>query len=55
MIETLLIILLILAIANIAIGLLKKPKIEIESQIKKITTLMLKFDSSLERTEKSIK
>lgn len=55
MIETLLIILLILAIANIAIGLLKKPKIEIKSQLKEIEALMLKFDSTLERTEKSIK
>ncbi len=55
MIEIFLIILLILAIVNIAIGFFKKPKIEIKSQLKDIEALMLKFDSTLERTEKSIK
>tara|TARA_Y100000294_G_scaffold176882_1_gene200592 strand:- start:536 stop:1891 length:1356 start_codon:yes stop_codon:yes gene_type:complete len=54
-IEIFLIILLILAIVNIAIGFFKKPKIEIKSQLKDIEALMLKFDSTLERTEKSIK
>jgi len=55
MIEILLIILLILVIVSIAIGIFKKPKIEVKSQLKDIETLMLKFDSTLERTEKSIK
>ena len=55
MIETLLIALIVLAIVNIAIGLFKKPKIEIKSQLKEIESSMIKFDSTLERTEKSIK
>ena len=55
MIETLLISLLILAITNIAIALFKNPQSTIKSQLKHIEALMLKFDSTLERTEKSIK
>ncbi len=55
MVDVLLIILIILTIINIAIGLLKKPKVEIKSQLKEIEALMLKFDTNLERTEKSIK
>ena len=53
--EILLIILLILVTMNIVIGLFKKPKIEIQSQLKEIEAFMLKFDSTLERIEKSIK
>ncbi|HUU89126.1 MAG TPA: DNA recombination protein RmuC [Candidatus Glassbacteria bacterium] len=55
MLETLLITLIVLAIVNIAIGLFKKSKIEIKSQLKEIESSMIKFDSTLERTEKSIK
>ena len=55
MIETLLIIIIVLSIISIAIGLLKKPKIEIKSQLKEIEDSMLKFDTTIERTEKSIK
>ena len=53
--ESIIIVLLILVIANIAISLFKKPKIDITHQLKDITDLMLRFDSTLERTEKSIK
>ncbi len=53
--ESILIILLILVIANIAISLFKKPKVDITHQLKDITDLMRRFDDTLVRTEKSIK
>ncbi len=56
MTESLLIILLILVIINIAIGLFLKPKSEIKSQLNEIETkITQKIDNSLEKTEKSIK
>lgn len=55
MTEILLIVLIILVVANIIIVVLKKTKVEIKSELKDIEALMLKFDSTLERTEKSIK
>ncbi len=55
MTELLIILLIISVLANIVITILKKPKIEIKSELKEIEALMLKFDNSLERTEKSIK
>ena len=55
MIETLLIILLVLMIINIAIGLFKKTKSEIKPQLKEIEAQILRFSSTSERTEKSIK
>ena len=55
MIETLLITLIILAIANIAIGLKKKVTLDIKPQLKEVEDSILKFDTTLERTEKSIK
>ncbi len=53
--EYLLIILLVIAVANIIVLLFKKPKVEIKSELRDIESLMLKFDSTLERTEKSLK
>jgi DNA recombination protein RmuC len=55
MVEILLIILLVIAIANIVILLTRKPKVDVKSQLKEIESLMIKFDASLDRTEKSIK
>ena len=55
MIETLLITLVILAITNIVIGLKKKVSLDIKPQLKEIEESILKFDTTLERTEKSIK
>jgi DNA recombination protein RmuC len=55
MIETLLIVLIVLAVANIIVGLVKKSKIDIKPQLKGIEDYMIKFDSTLERTEKAIK
>lgn len=55
MIETLLITLIILAIANIVIGLKKKVSLDIKPQLKEVEESILKFDTTLERTEKSIK
>ncbi len=55
MIEAILIALLFLVLANLVVTLFKKPKIDLAPQLKEITDLMLKFDSTLERTEKSIK
>ena len=55
MIETLLITLVILAIANIVIGLTKKVTLDIKPQLKEIEESILKFNTILERTEKSIK
>jgi DNA recombination protein RmuC len=55
MIEILLITLIILAIANIVIGLKKKVSLDIKPQLKEVEESILKFDTTLERTEKSIK
>ncbi|KYG71437.1 DNA recombination protein RmuC [Roseivirga ehrenbergii] len=55
MIENLLMILIGLSIVNIGINLIKKPKVDIKPQLKQVEDLMVKFDLTLERTEKSIK
>ena len=55
MIETLLITLIILAIVNIVIGLKKKVSFDIKPQLKEVEESIFKFDTTLERTEKSIK
>ena len=55
MIEILLIILVALSLVNIVITLTKKPKLDIKPQLKQIEDLMIKFDSTLDRTEKSLK
>ena len=55
MIEALLITMIILAIANIVIGLKNKISVDIKPQLKIIEDSILKFDTTLERTEKSIK
>jgi len=55
MIEILLITLIILAIVNIVIGLKKKVSLDIKPQLKDVEDSILKFDTTLERTEKSIK
>ncbi|MDA3953136.1 MAG: DNA recombination protein RmuC [Bacteroidales bacterium] len=55
MIEILLVALIILVIVNIIIGFKKKISIDIKPQLREIEASILKFDSTLERTEKSIK
>lgn len=55
MADTLLIILIVLALAGILIALFKKPKVDIKSQLKGVEDMLVKFDLILERTEKSIK
>lgn len=55
MTENLLMILIGLSIVNIGINLIKRPKVDIKPQLKQIEDLMVKFDLTLERTEKSIK
>lgn len=55
MIETILTILIILSVIGIGVGLFKKPKIEIKSQLREIEDSMIKFGSAIDRTEKSIK
>lgn len=55
MTETLLIVLIILAITNIVIGFVKKPKIDLKPQLKEIEDSIIKFGITLERTENSIK
>lgn len=55
MVETLLIIIIILLVLNIVIAFIRKPKIEIRSELKEIEDSMLKLDATLEHTEKSIK
>lgn len=55
MTEILLITLVGLVIVSILIGILRKPKIEFKSQLKEIEDSMIKFESTLDRTEKSIK
>jgi len=55
MVEILLIILIVLAIANIVIGLFIKGRPDTDPNLKEIETSIVKFDTTLERTEKSIK
>lgn len=55
MTETLLVILTVLAVINLILFLTSKKSGSNEDQLKKIEELMIKFDSSLERTEKSVK
>lgn len=55
MTETLLIVLIVLVFVNILIGWRKKSKIDIKPQLKEIEDSMIKFDLTMERTEKSIK
>ncbi len=55
MTETLLVILTVLAVVNIILILTAKRSGSNEDQLKKIEELMIKFDSALERTEKSVK
>ena len=55
MTTTLLLILIILVIINIIIGITKKVSIDIKPQLKELETATIKFDATLERTEKSIK
>jgi len=55
MTEILLIALLIISALNLVVVLLKKPKIDIKSQLKEIEDSMVRFDATLEKTEKSIK
>jgi len=53
--EVLLITLITLAAVNIIIGLKKKVSIDIKPQLSEVEKSILKFDTTLERTEKSIK
>lgn len=55
MIKILLITLIILAVVNIIIGLKKKVSFDIKPMFKEVEESILKFDTTLERTEKSIK
>ena len=55
MTTTLLLLLIILIIINIIISVTKKANINIKPQLKDVETSIIKFDSTLERTEKSIK
>lgn len=41
--------------ANLLVSIFKKPKIDLSAQLKEITDLMLGFNATLERNEKSIK
>ncbi len=52
---TLLIVLIALVLTNIVVGLFRKVQIDIKPQLKGIEDSMIKFDSTLERTDKSIK
>jgi DNA recombination protein RmuC len=55
MITALLLILIILIIINIIISVTKKSSINIKPQLKELETAIIKFDTTLERTEKSIR
>ncbi len=55
MIEVLLSILIILVIVNIVIGVKKKESFDIKPQLKEVESAIVKFDTSLDRIEKSIK
>lgn len=55
MTTALLLTLILLIIINIIISVTKKTSIDIKPQLKELETSILKFDTALERTEKSIK
>ncbi len=55
MVEILLVALIILSIVNIAIGLTKKVSVDTKPQLKEIEDSVLRFQTSLEQNEKSIK
>jgi len=55
MTEILLIVLIVLAIANIVVVLKKKVAFDVKPQMREVEDSILKFDTTLERTEKSIK
>ncbi|RKY35522.1 MAG: DNA recombination protein RmuC [Candidatus Omnitrophota bacterium] len=55
MIETLLIMLIVLAVINIFIGLKMKDLFDLKPHLKEVEGSILKFDSTLEQIEKSIK
>ena len=55
MIAILLITVIILTIVNIVIGLKKKVSLDIKPQLKEVEDSILKFDTTLERTEKLIR
>lgn len=55
MTDILLIILIALTAINIVIVLFRKTKIDIKSQLKEVENSIVKFDSTLEKTDKSIK
>jgi DNA recombination protein RmuC len=55
MIEILLVILIVLVIASIIVGLKKKVAIDIKPQMQEIETSILKFETTLDRIERSIK
>ena len=55
MIEALLVVLIILGVVNVVITLKKKSAVDIKPQLKEVETSIIKFDSTLERTEKSIR
>jgi DNA recombination protein RmuC len=55
MTEILLTVLIFLVVISILVFLLRKPRIDIKSQLKELEEMMMKFDSILERTERSIK
>jgi DNA recombination protein RmuC len=50
-----LIILIVLALVHIILFLFKKPKMDIHAPLKEIESSLIRFESTLERTEKSIK
>jgi DNA recombination protein RmuC len=55
MTEILLITTIVLLIINLVVILLRKPRIDLKPQLKGLEEMMMKFDSILERTERSIK
>jgi DNA recombination protein RmuC len=55
MIEILLVILIVLVIASIIVGLKKKVAIDIKPQMQEVETSILKFETTLDRIERSIK
>ncbi|MEN8201381.1 MAG: DNA recombination protein RmuC [Bacteroidota bacterium] len=55
MTEILLGILILLAIVNVIIALMKKVSVDIKPQMKEVESSILRFETTLEKTEKSIK
>ncbi len=55
MTDILLIVLVILSTVNVLLAVTKKPKVDLKPQLKEVEEAIIKFDTSLEKNEKSVR